>query len=86
MAFLKILYEPDYFLIVVVSVLCVDVSDIFEADVSVDAGGATVNESVVVTVVESEDFVSVVALSLQAAKAPIAKTNKIFFMLFFLLL
>jgi len=85
MAFSKKLYEPNYFLIVVVSVLCVDVSDIFEADESIGAEDI-VDESVEVTVVESEDLVSVVALSLQAAKAPIAKTNKIFFMLFFLLL
>jgi hypothetical protein len=68
-----------------VSVAILEVSaDILEADVSIVAGATVVVESTVFKVL-SVVVVSVVeALSLQATKAPIAKTNKSFFMLKFL--
>jgi hypothetical protein len=76
--------------VVVVPVEPVDVfevsADILEL-VSIEEGATEVEESIVVVVLVlevSELVASELALSLQAAKAPIAKTNKIFFMLNFL--
>ncbi len=71
--------------------LCLDVSvDIFDI-VSVDildiVSGVAIGADIVsVDIFESVVVESVVALSLQAAKAPIAKITKNFFMLFFLVL
>jgi|GEM_PF-3155834 len=79
-------YRKTYFFFVV----SVGIFDIFEVsvdifeDVSIGAGGATAVESIVIFELSDDVLPLVVALSLQAANAPIDKTNKIFFMFKFL--